>query len=172
MRKPIPLVLVVVLITALVALPALAETFTVKLKNGSSFATRYRPQEASWDPGTVMLLTDFGHWIALPRADIETVESELESRGFGKYINTTTIDLGIAPNDLPSPGEAEETTPLQQLQNMLQQQPQKSYDIQQFVDPGQAGQGGLPVGYGSGIGGGAGTAFIQMGTSGASGGGG
>jgi hypothetical protein len=154
MRKPIPLLpLLLVLVVVLVALPAMAETFTVKLKNGNSFETRYRPQEASWDPDMVMMLTDHGHWIALPRAEVDEVVSDFEERGFGKIIDTTTIDLGIAPNDLPTPDQAQTPSALEQLQSILQQQ-QRSYDIQQFVSPGQAGRtgGGLPVGYGSGIG--------------------
>jgi len=164
MRKRIQLFpILIVLVVALVALPALAETFTLKLKNGSELVTRYRPQEASWDPDMVMMMTDFGHWVAFPRADIEEVVSDFEARGFGKVIDTTTIDLGIAPNDLPVPGEEQQPTSLEQLQSLMQQN-QRSYDIQQFVSPGQAGRtgGGLPVGYGSGIGGGGGGPVISI----------
>lgn len=157
MRKPNLLVsILVVLAIVLVVSPALAESFTVKLKSGETFETRYRPHTASWDPEMVMLMTDFGHWIALPRTDIEIVESDFEIRGFGKIIDTVTIDLGIAPNDLPAPGEEQAPSALEQLQSILQQQ-ERSYDVPQFVSPGQAGQtGGLPVGYGSGIGSGGG----------------
>lgn len=158
MRKQIPLLpLLVALAVVLVALPVAAETFTLKLKNGNSFETRYRPQVASWDPDMVMMLTDHGHWIALPRAEVEEVISDFEQRGFGKIIDTTTIDLGIAPNDQPTPEDAQGPTALEQLQSVLQQQ-ERSYDIQQFVSPGQAGQtgGGLPVGFGAGIGSGGG----------------
>lgn len=164
MRKQIPLFpILAVLAVALVAMPAFAETFTLKLKNGSEFETRYRPQEASWDPDMVIMLTDFGHWVAFPRADVEEVIADFEARGFGKVIDTTTIDLGIAPNDLPAPGEEQEPSALDQLQSLLQQN-QRSYDVQQFVSPGQAGQtgGGLPVGFGSGIGGGGGGPVISI----------
>ena len=162
MRKQIPLLsFLAALAVVLVALPVAAETFTLKLKNGNSFETRYRPQVASWDPDMVMMLTDHGHWIALPRQDIEEVISDFEARGFGKIINTTTIDLGIAPNDLPTPDEQQAPSALEQLQSILQQD-QRSYDVQQFVSPNEAGRtgGGLPVGFGSGIGSGGGSGAI------------
>lgn len=155
MRKQIPLVpSLVALAVVLVALPVAAETFTLKLKNGTSFETRYRPQVASWDPSMVMMLTDQGHWVAFPRQDIQEVHSDFEARGFGKIINTTTIDLGIAPNDQPLPDEGQPTA-LEQLQAVLQQE-QRSYDVEQFVSPGQAGRtgGGIPVTFGAGGGGG------------------
>lgn len=163
MRKQIPLLpLLVALAVVLAALPVAAETFTLKLKSGGSFETRYRPQVASWNPDMVMMLTDQGHWIALPRQDIEEVVSDFEARGFGKIIDTTTIDLGIAPNDQPLPDEQQGPTALQQLQSILQEN-QRSYDVPQFVSPGQAGRtGGLPVGFGSGIGGGGSGPIISL----------
>lgn len=159
MRKPNPLLpFLAVLTIALVALPASAETFTLKLKNGTSFESRYRPQEATWDADTVLVMTDMGHWIGIPRRQVQEVEVETEARGFGKVIDTTTIDLGIAPNDLPPPDQADQQDTLQQLQNLIQGQ-ERSYDVPQFVSPGEAGSGGLPVGFGSGLGGGGTTLF-------------
>ena len=145
--------LLVLLAVGLLTAPAVAETFTLTLTNGNTFESRYRPQEASWDANQVMMMTDQGHWIALPKDDIVEVVAETEALGFGKVIDTTTIDLGIAPNDMPLPDEQEAPSNLDVLQQLLQR-PERSYDVPQFVSPGEAGQGGLPVGYGAGIGGG------------------
>jgi hypothetical protein len=101
----------------------------------------------------VMILTDMGNWIAVPRADIVHAAPETETRGFGKVINTTTIDLGYAPNDAPLP-EVQEGglgAELDRLQQLLQGE-RRTYDQQQFVSPGQAGRGGLPLGFASGTG--------------------
>lgn len=152
--------LLVLLAVGLLTAPAVAETFTVTLTNGNTFETRYRPQEASWDAAQVMMMTDQGNWIALPKEDIVEVVAETESKGFGKVIDTTTIDLGIAPNDQPLPDEQEAPSELDVLQQLLQR-PERNYDVPQFVSPGEAGQGGLPVGYGAGIGSG-GTTLVPV----------
>lgn len=130
------------LTAVLAASPAVAETFTVELANGTSFTTRYRPQEASWDAGMILFLTEHGNWIALPRESIADVVSLTELRGFGKLIDATTIDLGFAANDAPLPDEEGAQTPLDVLQNLLEQRP--VYDQQQGVRPREAG-GGIPV---------------------------
>lgn len=159
--------ILICLALVLLATPVLAETFTVEMANGTEFTSRYRPQQASWDSDMVMILTDYGNWIALRRSDIQIVTADTEIRGFGKVIDTTTIDLGIAPNDLPPPDpEGAQPSQLEMLQNILQQQPPpQSYDVPQFVSPGQAGQGGLPVGFAAGTGGrgGGGTSVINLG---------
>lgn len=142
----------------LAAIPGLAETYTVTLDNGTLIESRYQPQEASWNPQMVLILTDHGNQIALPREQIASVVSETEARGFGKRIDTMTIDLGFAPNDAPVPEEEDQfTQQLNRLQQILQQ-PERSYDVQQFQSPNDVGRtgGGLPVGFGSGIGGGGG----------------
>ena len=41
-------------------MPAGAEVFFVTLNNGTSIETAYQPQEASWDTGMVLLLTETG----------------------------------------------------------------------------------------------------------------
>ena len=53
-RRSLPFLALVVLATSL---PALAETFTVVLKNGSQFETRYRPTVAHWDESKLLLVT-------------------------------------------------------------------------------------------------------------------
>lgn len=127
---------------ALVASPAAAEIYTVTLDNGTSFISRYQPQESSWDPETVLLLTDVGNWIALSRGEIESITSESETRGFGLRVNSATLVFGWAPNDAPTEEEAPaQADPFSSLNQFLN----RSYDVQQFVEPGAAGGGGVPV---------------------------
>ena len=137
-----------VLSAALVALPAAAETYILTLHDGAVFESRYQPEEASWDPGVVMILTEFGNWIALQRADIADVTTDVESKGFGTVIDTNTISLGVLANDAIPPEEQEEPDAFQQLQQFLTQQNQQpDYTVQQFAEPGELGTGGLPVGF-------------------------
>lgn len=158
----ISVALAVVAAVVLVAAPGAAETYTVTLANGKTIESRYQPQEASWNSDMVMILTDQGNWIALSRDQIAEVVSETEARGFGKRIDTHTVDLGLAPNDAPVPEEEDQfTQQLNRLQQVLQGgQQQRSYDIEQFVSPNEVGAGGLPVGYGAGIGAGGGTSPV------------
>lgn len=134
------------------AVPAAAE-YTVTLTNGSSFTTLYQPEEAGWDPSVVMVITNVGNWIGIPRDEIEQISSSDDDRGFGKRLSITTLSFGFLANDAPTTGpeQAAQQAPFQQ---------QRSYDLQQFVEPGEAGGGGVPVygvqfsGSGGGIGGG------------------
>jgi len=131
---------------ALAAGPALAEIFTIELANGTSFESRYRPAVAGWDDSKVVVVTTVGNRITLHRQDISDITVETEVKGFGLVIDTTTIMLGYAPNDLPAPGEAETDSTamlLDYLQNRQSNQP--DFSVQQFVDADDAGQGGLPA---------------------------
>jgi hypothetical protein len=140
---------------ALVAVPAAAEIFKIQLTNGTVIESSYQPQEASWDPGMVLLLTEVGNWIGVRKADIDTVITAAPLRGFGVRINTTTVLLGSAPNDaaIPAdqqpPGQGQGGDPvLQALQAVLgvQQQPAPAapYTIQQGVQTEEAQ--GIPAG--------------------------
>jgi hypothetical protein len=88
---------------------------------------------------------------------VQGIKAMSETKGFGRIIDTTTIDLGFAPNDLPD-------APVNQDRSMsaLEEAMTRSYDIQQFAEPSQAGRGtggggGLPLwGLGGGGGGGGG----------------
>jgi len=145
------------LLAIFAALPAAAELFTVELINGYSFETRYRPKVDPRDPDKAYVLTDQGNWIALQKTLIHDVISRTEARGFGKVIDTTTIDLGWAPNDTPIPdGDGGTTTdPRADFAAMLRERAASNPPVttQQFVNPGQAGQGGggLPVSSGGGF---------------------
>ncbi len=144
LRRPLALVAALVLLSAL---PAAAEVYTIHLKNGNSFETRYRPQIAGWDENTVLLVTNVGNRIALLRSDIEEISVDTEVHGYGTVIDSNTIALGIAPNDQPLPEEA--TDPEARLLNYIEQmanRPQQNFSVEQFVEPDQAGQtGGLPA---------------------------
>ena len=131
-RACLAVALGVVLLAA--ALPAGAAVFHVTLTNGSVIDSLYEPQEASWDHGMVLVLTDAGNSIGIQKAEIANVASENATRGFGVVINATTISLGEAPNDLPAPSKDVGTSNQQALQNLLeQQQPRPNYTIQQGV---------------------------------------
>ncbi len=150
MRRSLPFLAVAVLVTSL---PALAETFSVVLKNGSQFETRYRPTVAEWDDSKVLLVTATGNRITLSRDDIETITADTEVKGYGKVINTTTIAIGLAPNDAPVPGGEleEQSDPLTRVLQDLQRRPARRRqvaNVRQFVEPPVAGQvapGGFPV---------------------------
>jgi hypothetical protein len=155
MRRLSPMsVLLLLAAVLLVAVPVSAQAvFQVTLDNGSVFESRYQPQEAAWNPQMVLMMTEGGNWIALPREQIVQVTSDIEVRGIGRMIDAATIDLGWAPNDAPVPEEEDAaTSQLRMLQQLIEQQgQQQNYDVEQFVSPGRAGQtGGLPLGYATG----------------------
>ncbi len=120
---------------ALLAGPALAETYTVSLRGGGTILTRYQPQEASWDRNMILVLSDVGNWAALPRQDITSIKSDALNRGFGRRVDATTVVLGWSANDYDetTAGGAQNLGP-----------PERSYDQNQFVDPEDL-RGGLPA---------------------------
>lgn len=127
------------------ASPLAAEVYHLELDDGHVFESLYRPEEASWDSSLVLLLTDTGNWIAVPKAEIAHITTETENQGFGKVIDTNTILLGYSPNDLPLPDEEQQFSEIERLQQFYQDQ-ERDYSVQQFVEPGQAGStGGLPA---------------------------
>ncbi len=164
-RTLVPASLLALLALALVGVPAMAEVYHVNLANGTKFDSRYPPEEASWDANTLLFITETGNWIGISRDQIDSVKAETETRGHGTRINATTIYMGRAPNANQSPEEeAKGRNPqLQLLQNLIDQQSQQqNYTVEQFVDPSQAGQGGLPVGYATGTGAGVGISTVPV----------
>ena len=132
------------------ALPAAAEYFTIKLKNGNELDTLYRPRLNAEGGDKVHVATETGNWISLPIDAIESVTSHIEARGFGKVINTTTILIGIAPNDAEVPGvEAEDIDPATRLLDYLESQQRRPeptpFSVQQFAEPNSVG--GIPLGF-------------------------
>ncbi len=138
-------ILVLGLTALLVALPASAAVYTVTLHNGSTFETRYQPEQASWDPGKIVLLSEWGNRIALAVEDVASIATDTESRGFGHQLNNTTMALGWAPNDLvdPNSDEGKAAAAAEQAQAAIQALTPQVYDQQQFVEPTQTT--GLPV---------------------------
>jgi len=127
--------------------PLAAELFTVTLDSGATFETRYAPVEDPTDPGKVHFLTDTGNWITMPAGIVESVTAETETHGFGRVIAANTIEIGMSFNDLAQPEEGGPVDSSQALVNYFREQDaqQQDYSVQQFVEPEQAGQGGLPV---------------------------
>ena len=140
--------LVICLVLALAsALPAAAEVFTVTMSNDTEFVTRYQPRQDPRDESQVMLLTQFGNWIALSKDEIVDIASETQARGFGTMLDTRTVLIGWAPNDRPVEG-AEAADPTTQLLNFLRDQSSQSeqdFSVNQFVTTENAGMGGLPA---------------------------
>jgi hypothetical protein len=136
------------LAVTLAAVPCSAEVFIVTLNNGSAFHSRYQPTEAAWDSSKIVFVDELGIQVALLKSDVESVTSETETSGFGTVIDSTTIDLGFLPNDMPSEEEAQAGDARTVIQRMLDQQQlyqTPSYDQNQFVEPDSVG-GGIPVG--------------------------
>jgi hypothetical protein len=134
----------------LAALPAGADIYHVKLKSGTVVDTRYQPQDASWDKGMVLLLTEVGNWVGVPKDEIESVTAENATRGFGVTIRNNTISLGVAPNDQPNPNDKDKGTAAldrltQAIQGLSQGQQQQPYTIQQGVSSEQTQ--GIPANF-------------------------
>ena len=126
------------------ALPAAAVVYTVLLKNGTTFETRYQPEQASWDADKVVLLTEYGNPIALAAADIDSISADSENRGFGHQLNDTTMMIGWAPNDALDPASEEGKAALAAEAAAGSAAPAAPvYNQQQFVDTGATS--GIPV---------------------------
>jgi hypothetical protein len=141
--------------------PLAAEVFTVTLNNGATFDSRHEPRAAAWDANMLEFITDTGLPVALPRALVREVTAQSEVKGFGRVLNTTTIDLGFAPNDVVN-AEQNAGQTAQQLSPMESAFASGAFNQRQFAEPSEAGidrpSGGIPVtglgGYGGGGGGG------------------
>ena len=145
-----------VLALALLALPATAEVFHVTLVNGNTVDSSLQPQQASWDPNMVMLMTEVGNWVGFPKEEIADIKVVDPTAGFGIRISSTAIALGRFSNDLPDPTKGPQddvNSRYLALANRaldLQQQ-QQHYSIQQGVSTEQTQ--GIPAafaGYGAG----------------------
>jgi hypothetical protein len=160
MRRSLARIWPSLLALSLLAAPAGAEIYRVTLSNGQTFDTNYQPQEASWDPSMVLLMSDVGNWIGVSKADIQQVEPVNETGSFGVQIAVNTYELGISANDAEAQAEAAALAGgdasgaaaggaaearLQMLQLRMEQQQletqqrqaQQSYSVQQFVEPSQ-----------------------------------
>ncbi|HXU46386.1 MAG TPA: hypothetical protein VN783_12740 [Thermoanaerobaculia bacterium] len=138
----------VLIAMAVAAAPLAAETFLITLKNGSTIESRYQPQEASWDSGMVLFMTETGNWVGLPKSDLASVAAEGNDRGFGFVINPTTIALGWSPNDAKEPDANDQGQLGARLLEALtggNQAPPPNYTISQGVDTSQTQ--GIPLSF-------------------------
>jgi hypothetical protein len=133
----------------LTVVPAMSAVYTIHLKNGNSFDSRYKPRIAGWDENKIMLTTDIGNKITLQRDDVVDITVDTETQGYGTVLDTTTIVLGWAPNDAPEPGESDVDPGVAMLKALQERGGRPDYSVQQFVEPSEAGAstggGGLPA---------------------------
>jgi len=153
------LALTAVLASLFAAASVEAQIYTVIIKGGASFDTRYEPVEADWDPSVKMILTDQGNWIALDNQDIIDIVSGVEAQGFGYRLDTSTIVLGSYHEGLAD--EADPSNPAAQAGDfdaraagyipvegeIGRPSESDSFTVEQFVDTGDAGAGGIPLEY-------------------------
>ncbi len=145
MNRWIQGLLIGVVLTVLLVPAASAKVFTVTLTNGTTFETRYRPEEVEWDENLVLVVTDRGNQIALRKDEIADVTAAAEVRGFGYQLNTTTIFVGFSPNDLVTKNEEGKETSQYQAPDAA---PSQDYSLSQFINTpvaGQSGGGGIPL---------------------------
>src|ERR1700709_642417 len=152
-------------VLALLAVPASADVFFVTLTNGTVIETARQPQQASWDPNMVLLLTEVGNWVGFSKDEIKNVRSEDPQQGFGIKISDKAIALGRAPNDLPGAKTKQEEAAdryLEYANRLLDIMDHRAnYSVRQFSEPNSSQ--GVPMSYGVG--------FSAMGSLGGSGGG-
>jgi len=148
MRK---FLLITILLGLLTGGPLVADVFTVTLTSGNTFVTRYQPHQSESRENQILLMTEFGNWIALPKDAVVSIESDTESKGFGTVLDSQTIALGTVPQSSGSQSEADAGAPLDptaQLIQMMQQQnapvAAPAYSNQLVVEPSQSS--GIPIG--------------------------
>lgn len=117
---------VLMLVAALASAPARAEVFVVVLNNGTELESAHQPEQASWDAGTILVLSEVGNWVGLAKGQIKSIEQRDHVRGFGRRVDNTTVALGEAPNDLPG------TTPQQDGSARL------ASAMERFIDQSEA----------------------------------
>jgi hypothetical protein len=165
MSRSLSRVGLVLVVLALLALPASADVYFVTLTNGTVIETARQPQQASWDPSMVLLLTEVGNWVGFSKDEIKNVRSEDPQQGFGIKISDKAIALGRAPNDLPGAKTKQEEAAdryLEYANRLLDIMDQRAnYSVRQFSEPNSSQ--GVPMNYGVG--------FSAMGSLGGTGGG-
>lgn len=123
------------------ALPAAAEVYTIRLTNGSTFESRYQPKQAAWDANLVTFVDETGTEIALPQSVVADVVAQSEQKGYGRVLNTTTVDLGFMPNDLDQSQQV--------MARYAAMNPESQLSLGgggQFIEPDAIG-GGIPMGF-------------------------
>lgn len=149
MRK---LLVIASLFALMVAGPVVADVFTVTLTSGATFLTRYQPVQNDTREDQVLLMTEFGNWIFLPKEAIVSVTSDTESKGFGTVLDSQTIALGWIPPSSQTQADSEagaELDPTTRLINFMREQnaptPTPVYSNDLVVEPSQST--GIPIGF-------------------------
>jgi hypothetical protein len=138
------LAMLAVIASLLAALPAAAEVYTIRLSNGTTFESRYQPKQAAWDASLATFVDETGTEIALPQAVIAEVTAQSETKGYGRVLDTTTVDLGFMPNDLD---QSQQAMAQQAAMNPGGQPLGTPNNPEQFVEPNSIGNG-IPLGFG------------------------
>jgi hypothetical protein len=136
---------VLMLVAALASAPAMAEVFVVVLNNGNELESAHQPEQASWDPGTVLILSEVGNWVGVSRSQIKAIEQRDHVRGFGRRVDNTTVALGEAPNDLPGTAQQDNSSRLANAMERFidQSEADSNYSIRQGVSTEEAQ--GIPL---------------------------
>ncbi len=149
------------------AIPTVAEpVYTLALDNGTELVSYHRPVVAEDDENTILMLTDESNWIRLDRSSITDFSVEIPGGGSGAELrHDGAIVLGFVANDAvltDADGESQDPA-TQLLQYMMYRDANRpDYSVDQFVEPSDAGAGGLPV---SGLGAGPGQPYGSGATS-------
>ncbi len=122
----------------LVASSASATAYIVVLKNGNTMISKYKPIDAPYNSSKSLIMTEAGNVISLSKDDIEEVIADVENRGFGVIIDTTTILVGYSANDAPNQEDLLNVFDPNSVQQQLQ-----LYQLQQLTTGGGGGGGGL-----------------------------
>ena len=133
-----------------IAGPLAADVFTVTMTSGGTFASRYQPHQSDTEEGKVLLLTEYGNWISLPKEAIVSVVSNTEAKGFGTVLDSQTIALGWIPPSSKSAIEDEaEVDATTQLINFMREQnttaPAPVFTNELVVEPSQST--GIPMSF-------------------------
>jgi hypothetical protein len=160
MSRPLVRVGPFLLALALLAAPASADVFFVTLTNGQVIQTAHQPQQATWDPNMVLLLTEVGNWIGFPKDQIQGVRIEDPTQGYGIRISDKAIALGRSPNDLPTEDDSTKSKADQMADRYLSlaerqvalQEARRNYSIQQFAEPSAAASNSMYITYSTGSG--------------------
>jgi hypothetical protein len=136
---------------ALLAVPASADVYYVTLTNGQVIQTAHQPQQASWDPSMVLLMTEVGNWVGFPKDQIQGVRVEDPTQGYGIRISDKAIALGRSPNDLPASDDTTKSRADQLTDRYLAiaerqlelEEERRNYSVQQFVEP--SASAGIPI---------------------------
>ena len=140
--------------------------YTLTLDNGTELNSYHRPVIAEDDENAVLMLTDEGNWIRLDKNSIADFSVDIPGGSGGAELrHDGAIMLGSVANDaalVDAEGQSQDPA-TQLLQYIMQRDANRpDYSVEQFVEPGEAGTGGLPV---SGLSGGPGQAYGSGSTS-------